>query len=226
MRTLFDLVLPRECGGCDTPGASWCIRCEESLVRPPVAVRPRVDVGVPCWALGPYAGACRGAVLALKERNRHDLAVPLGHALARAVSHLRLFGELDPPEFAALALVPAPSRARAARIRGGDHVERFARAAASALRPENVSVPHVLRMGRGVRDSVGLGAAERQANVAGRILTAPPVLRRGGTGPAPVDVTVVVVDDVLTTGSTAAETVCVLNDFGVRVDGVLVLAAV
>ncbi|RRQ26466.1 ComF family protein [Rhodococcus sp. Eu-32] len=226
MRTLLDLVLPNECGGCDVAGEAWCARCEGAVTRPPVSVRPRVDVGVPCWALGPYAGPFRGAVLALKERNRHDLAQPLGRATARAVSHLRMLGELDPPEFAALALVPAPSRSRAARMRGGDHVERFARVAATMLEPEPVSVPRSLRMGRGVRDSVGLGAAERQANVAGRILMVPPASTRRTFEAASRDVTVLVVDDVLTTGSTAAESVCVLHDFGVRVDGVLVVAAV
>ncbi len=230
MASLLDLVLPRECGGCEAPGTQWCGRCENALSAPPLEVRPRVDPGVPCWALGSYSGPRRSAVLALKERNRHDLARPLGLALARAVDRLRLLGHIDPPELGDLFLVPAPSRARAARSRGGDPVERFAVAAAMALGPEPVSVSAVLRMGRGARDSVGLGAAERATNVAGRIEFVRPRRRgRGGPGDGtsvPRGRSIVLLDDVLTTGATARESVCVLDNYGIRVDCVLVVASV
>ncbi|MGA9871041.1 MAG: hypothetical protein WBQ44_07860, partial [Rhodococcus sp. (in: high G+C Gram-positive bacteria)] len=130
---VLDLALPRECGGCEAPGTVWCLRCDDELRRAPVLARPRVDPGVPCWALGPYSGPRRSAVLCLKERNRHDLARPLGAAVAGAVSHLRMLGHIDPPELARLVLIPAPTRARAARSRGGDPVERFVRVAATTL---------------------------------------------------------------------------------------------
>ncbi|ORI18183.1 ComF family protein [Rhodococcus sp. 1168] len=240
VRTLLDLALPRECGGCGAGGTLWCPRCEATVCSAVERVSPRVDPGVPCWALGPYSGARRSAVLELKERNRHDVAVPLGRVLAHAVEQLRIWGEIDPPELSRLVLVPAPTRARAARVRGGDHVERCARATAAELRHEVVRIPSVLRMRRGVRDSVGLSASERQANVAGRIELAPsysarsPGRRhRGRTEPdvaecvrIPRERTVLLVDDVLTTGATATESVSVLENSGVRVDGVLVVAAV
>lgn len=229
---ILDLALPRECGGCDVPGTSWCARCDDELSRDPTSLRPRVDPGVPCWALGPYSGPRRGAVLALKERNRHDLARPLGVALAGAVRTLRVLGHIDPPELGRLVLVPAPTRDRAARSRGGDPVRRFASIAAESLGPETVSVPSVLRMSRGVRDSVGLGAAARAENVAGHIqFVGPsscrrPPLENVGAVSAVSDPTVLLVDDVLTTGATASESVCVLAEFGIRVDGVMVIAAV
>lgn len=241
VRTLFDLALPRECGGCGAVGTLWCVRCEDTVCSAVERVSPRVDPGVPCWALGPYSGARRSAVLELKERNRHDVAVPLGRALAHAVEQLRILGEIDPPELSRLVLVPAPTRARAARVRGGDHVERCARATAVELRHEVVRIPSVLRMRRGVRDSVGLSASERQANVAGRIELAllhsarsPDLRYRECTEVGdvaarvriPRERTVLLVDDVLTTGATATESVSVLKNSGVRVDGVLVVAAV
>ncbi|MFC8181928.1 ComF family protein [Rhodococcus sp. NPDC057297] len=226
LAAMLDLALPRECGGCGGSGTQWCARCEEELASPPIALSPRVDRSVPCWALGTYAGARRAAVLALKERNRHDLAAPIGRAVAAAVRHLRLFGHLDPPELARLVLIPAPTRARAARSRGGDPVLRFAADAAAALAPEPVSMVPALAMARGVRDSVGLGAAQRAANISGRIR-----VRRGapavelGCG-AYSATSVLLIDDVMTTGATAAESVRVLKELGVPVDGVLVVAAV
>jgi predicted amidophosphoribosyltransferase len=81
-----------------------------------------------------------------------------------------------------------------------------------AAGPDGVVV-EALRMRAFTRDSVGLSAAERQRNVAGRVR-----LRR------PVDGEVILIDDVVTTGATAAESVRVLQTAGVRVSAVLAIA--
>lgn len=220
--TLLDLVLPRECGGCRMPGTGWCVRCAERLAgAEPRAVHPRVVVGAPAWSAGPYGGPWRTGLLALKERGRRDLADPLGTALAAALAHLLEWGELDPPELAPLVLVVAPSRARAARSRGGDPVLAVARAAAGVLTTADgpVAVCAPLRTAARARDSVGLGAAQREENLRGRVRVRSRALPPAGS-------TVVVVDDVLSTGATAAAAVAALTTHRVRVHGVLVLAAV
>ncbi|RVW04585.1 ComF family protein [Rhodococcus spongiicola] len=221
MRALLDLVLPIECGGCGRPGSGWCDSCRRALADVPVEVCPRVDPGVPVWALGPYSGPRRGAVIAAKERGRRDLADPLGLALAHAIEALRRWGELASPRSGSLFLVPAPTRPRAARSRGGDPVLRSARVAAHAL-GDGSRVAPILSMRRGVRDSVGLSATQRQENLAGRIRASAPAQPRNG------DVSrleVVLVDDVVTTGATAAESVRTLASSGLCVTGVLVVAA-
>ncbi|MFC7447541.1 ComF family protein [Rhodococcus daqingensis] len=218
MRALFDLILPRECGGCGTVGTDWCDRCRAELAVDPIRLAPRLEPGVPAWALGPYSGPRRSAVIAAKERGRRDLARPLGQALAGGLRRLRELGEIDPPELAVLALVPAPTRTRAARARGGDPVARAAREAVSALAPEPAAVLPMLKFARGVRDSVGLSARARARNLSGRIAVVPGV-RTGRSG------CVVLVDDVLTTGATASESVRSLAASGVVVDAVLVIGA-
>jgi predicted amidophosphoribosyltransferase len=218
--TLLDLILPRECGGCARVDASWCPACACALDAAPGSVRPRVDPGVPCWALGPYAGPHRASILAMKERGRRDLAAPLGVALAAAVTRLRDAGEIDPPELSPLVLVPAPSRRRAARARGGDPILRTCRRVARVLAPEDVRVVSVLRVDAQVRDSVGLTADERADNLRGRVRVRSGGIAAIGRGP------VLLVDDVVTTGTTAAESVAALRRSGVGVDAVLVLAAV
>lgn len=219
MRTLLDLVLPAECGGCRTPGEPWCSGCATAVgTAEPVALAPRVEGVPPAWAAGLYTGPWRGAVIAVKERGRRDLVDPLGAALATTVGHLRTWGELDPPELAPLTLVVAPSRGAAARRRGGDPVARVARAATARLAGEEVAVLTCLRTGRGARDSVGLSASQRTENLRGRV-------RVRGALPAPGSC-VVLVDDVLTTGATASAGVAALAARGVRVHAVVVLAAV
>lgn len=214
-----DLVLPRECGGCGEPGATWCAACERALSAPPGRGATRVDVDAPVWTVAPYAGPAGDAVVAFKERGRRDLAVPLGRALARAVGALRRAGEIDEAALAPLVLVPAPCRAAAARERGGDHVTRMAVAAIDSLHrdpAETAAVAPLLVLGRGVVDSVGLDARGRRENLRGRVLP-----RRG---PRPVaGAAVLVVDDVVTTGATAAESVRVLRSEGIRVSAVLAI---
>ena len=203
MYALLDLMLPLECGGCAAISTRWCQSCAEQL-SDLVRVTPRLDLGVPCWALGSYAGARRRAVIAAKERGRRDLARPLGGALAVALHRLREEGELDPPELAPLVLVPAPTRARAARVRGGDPVTAMARVAAVSIRGARLAP--VLTLRGGVRDSVGLSALDRADNLRGRV-------RCRGTIRGPADTNVVLVDDVLTSGATAAESVRTLAPF-------------
>ncbi|MEV6390400.1 ComF family protein [Nocardia xishanensis] len=207
---LLDLVLPAACAGCDAAGVGWCPGCAAALTDGPTRVRPRTDPGVPCWALAPYAGPARRAVLAVKERGRRDLTEPLGLAMASGLARLRTPGR-------PLVLVPAPSRGGSARRRGGDPVLRTAAAAAGWL-PDCRMVP-MLRVWWGVRDSVGLTPGERQHNLRGRIsVRYGPLARRGGAGNAEV----VVVDDVLTTGATVRESVRALGLAGVETSAVLV----
>ena len=225
LRTLLDLILPAECGGCGVQGTQWCARCATELADDPVLLRPRVDPGIGVWALGPYSGARRRAVIAVKERGRRDLAAPLGSGVAGALSRLQQWGELDPPDVAPVVLVPAPTRPRAARARGGDPVTRIAVAAVGERR-----VCPALVMRRAVRDSVGLNADQRRVNLEGGVR-----LTRSGAAFARrlesessslQQVSVVLLDDVSTTGATATESVRVLSRVGIRVSAVVVVAGV
>ncbi|MBA0045549.1 ComF family protein [Mycobacteroides sp. LB1] len=204
---MLDLVLPLACGGCGAPSTRWCEACADAFSAEPVVVTTRVDPGVPVLSLGRYAGPRRQAIVTMKDRGRHDLTLPLGAALARGVGQLLRWHLVEPP----VTLVPAPTRWTSARGRGGDPVTAVAAVAAQI--PGVHAVP-LLRMKMGARDSVGLSISARQRNVTGRI-----AVRRG---PRP-DTELVLVDDVLTTGATAAESVRVLRTAGFRVAAVLTL---
>lgn len=228
---LLDLLLPVDCGGCSAPGAALCTRCAALLSAPIQVHPPCCQAGPPVYALGTYQGRLRAAILAYKERGRRDLATPLGTALASGLLGLAPTWSHVGAKLAAqkpiclhvgeeMWMVPVPSRASAAARRGGQHVGLLARRAAAALAGEGVAaaVAPALRMGRGVRDSVGLAPTERRANLAGRVLSRP-------AGLPPTDIPVVLVDDVVTTGATAAACTTALLQAGVAVSAIVVLAA-
>jgi len=214
VRALLDLLLPTPCTGCGRTGSSWCERCAALLGRVARVHPPQLGAAPPAYALARYAGPVRAAVLGYKERGRRALAGPLGEALATALA------ALPAVPAGCCWLVPVPSRRGAAARRGGQHVEALAAAAAVALagRGRPAAVAPALRMARGVRDSVGLAPAARRQNLAGRVL-----LRPGGCPPPGTPV--VLIDDVLTTGATAAACSAVLARSGVEVCAVVVLAS-
>lgn len=195
---LINLLFPPRCPGCGAWGVRLCGRCP-ALFGPPVRVP---GTGPPVFALAAYAGEARELVLAFKERGRRELAAVFGALVAAALPRLPGVGP-DP------WLVPAPSRASAACARGGSHMLRVARASGFSVAP-------ALAFTKGVRDSAKLDAASRQANLAGRVRLVP-------HGLPPPETAIVLLDDVVTTGSTARACVSALKAGGFRVSAVLSL---
>ncbi|WP_441296334.1 hypothetical protein [Amycolatopsis sp. CA-126428] len=105
-------------------------------------------------------------------------------------------------------------------MRGGPHVERLAHAAASVLAAQGieVAVAPALELAGAARDAVGLSREQRMANLAGH-------LRFREAGRPPPGFSVVVLDDVITTGATAAACTGALAAAGVTVSAVLTLLA-
>ncbi|MEV0678226.1 phosphoribosyltransferase [Actinosynnema sp. NPDC050436] len=202
---LINLLFPPRCAGCRAEGAHCCAPCLAAFGPP-----RRVQVPGKCppvFALADYRGPARELVLALKERGRRDLAPVLGALVAAAVPEL----PGHPGGGRNWWLVPAPSRRAAARRRGGSHLVGIARCA-------GLPVARALAFAPGVVDSVGLGAAARRANVAGRV-------RLARTGLPPPGSAALVLDDVVTTGATVAACVSALKSGGFRVPAVLCLTS-
>ncbi|WP_083984488.1 ComF family protein [Corynebacterium epidermidicanis] len=200
----MELLLPKHCAGCRAPGEALCPACRRHLARPPQRIFTRVDPHIPVWSFGPYAGVHRALVLGMKERGRRDVPAFLGPVLAAGVEFLAARGEL--PEPAELDLVPAPTRRRSARLRGGDPVTLVARASGLAV---CAAVVH----GSQVRDSVGLDATARRKNLSGGVKLERIPVRK-----------VLIVDDVVTTGATIAATAAVLMAANVQVVGALAIS--
>jgi predicted amidophosphoribosyltransferase len=219
--TLLDLVLPAECAGCGRVGSAeviegLCSTCSFALSGPPAVVRsPRRMTGLPpVQALAPYREPVPDIILAHKEHSRLDLARPLGRQLARAALAAS-------PTVVAVWLVPAPSAGASTRRRGQDPVRRMARVAAAELRAvgHTANVLAALKHCRSVTDQVGLTHEQRAQNLSGALAVHAAAARRIASRP------VVLVDDVMTSGSTLADAARAVREAGGNPVGAAVLAA-
>lgn len=175
-------LLPRACPGCGAQlgrEVGLCAACRASLRGQVETHSPLHPQAVPhLVTLGRYQGVLRRSVRALKFGGTRDLAGPLGQALGRAV----------PAGWQVQAVVPVPLHSRRLRERGFNQAELLAQALAAEL---GVPVLPLLARTRYTTQQSKRHAAERQG-VEGAF-----ALR----GPLPSG-TLLLVDDVLTTGST------------------------
>lgn len=220
----LDLLLGASCVGCEQPGRLLCDPCRAVLPATPAAVDlPGWPHPVPVRAAGPYRGTVRALVVGHKERGLHALRAPLAALLAGAV------GALWPSPATtagAVVLVPVPSRRSSVRARGHDPTLAMTRGAARSLAAAGhgpVLVAPLLVQRPGVLDQGGLDRAGRARNLDGALSCPASGVRRLArrVGAARV----VVCDDVVTTGATAAEAVRALGASGVVVTGVAAVAA-
>ena len=115
-----------------------------------------------------------------------------------------------------IVLVPIPSAASTVRRRGFDATASMARLAARRLRSRYpVTVRSALTQARRVADQAGLGATARRENLAGAFR-----IRRPFTAGAAV-----LVDDLVTTGSSLTEAARVLRAANIPLLGAATVAA-
>lgn len=227
----MDLVLPADCALCGRAGTRLCPDCDGALEAELAAPRRTEDWApalpldgtgepLPVVAAGPYADALAAAILAFKDHHAHALRRPLGDALARAVATARL----DPglPEAGLARLVPVPGSAAGFRRRGYDPLRELMRSLpapwvrADVVLPAGVrAVPR--RRGHGGPAHSGAGVRERRRRDRGWRV------RAGALAPG---TPVLLVDDVLTTGSTLAALAEAVRRAGGRPVGGVVVAAV
>jgi predicted amidophosphoribosyltransferase len=222
-----DLLLGSGCVACGCPGRVLCARCADSLPRRGLPAWPTPTppgLALP-FAAGEYDDLLKVLVNQHKEHAVLALAAPLGMVLGDVVRDLvrSSVGDLSSGSTRVptrVLLVPVPSRRSVVRQRGHDPLLRIARHAAVRLRRTGL-VAGVRRMlvptGR-VRDQSTLGAAARAANLAGS-------LRARRPAGSDLQGLVVVVDDVLTTGSTAREAQRAMEAAGLHVAGIATVAA-
>ena len=193
-RHLLDLLYPRRavcmgCGGmvgCDRD--DFCEECQEKLAKNFIGVRmPDKKTGLAGTAFAhPYHGPAGSAVRRLKYGSVWILADAMGRDIARAAELMRL--ERD------TVVTSVPMHPRRLRERGKNHSALLAEAAAKALKLEYMEI---LARTHNAPQQARLSDAERKENLKGGFVVRSEIADeiRGRT--------ILLIDDVWTTGATA-----------------------
>lgn len=194
LREAAGVLWPLDCAGCGVAGSAVCNACMQRLtggiVRESIA-------GVPLVAAATYEGEVRAIIRQTKELG--------GRASSRALA-VSLVGAIEAvpptPEGMRRVFVRVPSSREGLRRRGFDPVHlvlRRARVRATPLRRVRGSGPQKVR-----------SAAQRHAAAVGSLAPSPSLAAqiRGNS--------VVIIDDVVTTGATALEAVRAVRAAGAK----------
>jgi ComF family protein len=196
---LLDVLAPPGCTACDAPcGATFCDACG----APAPAATRSLD-GLPLIVAGAYAPPLSTAIARFKYEGRPELSRYLSRLLAPGLLGL----ELCPTT----VLVPVPLHPRRLATRGYNQAALLAQELAS--KRHLACEPRLLLRTRETERQVGKARAARLTNASGAF-----ALRRSGPD------SVVLVDDVVTTGSTVRACAQALAAGGVRVVAVVALA--
>jgi len=210
-RSALDLVFPPRCLGCGASGSFLCGTCVATLDR---ALPPRCER---CWRPGMsgtciacqvapppfdglqvayiYRGIARELVQALKYRGMTALAAPMAALCAQA---------LREAAFDADMIVPVPLAGLRKRTRGYNQAELLARPLGRELSLP-VTTRALERKRRAPAQARSAAAEERQRNVAGAF-RAPAEAVAGRS--------VLLIDDVTTTGATMTACATALREAG------------
>ena len=197
-RFLLQFFFPARCLFCrkhlpyDTK-VPFCESCRLYLA----SLSPR-ELPIPagsCLYLLDYAADIRRAILAYKFHGKAQYAKPLGELLVPLISRL---GQVD-------VLTWAPVSALRLVGRGYDQSRLLAEAAGRVL---HIPVKRMLRKRRHTRRQSRTAGQDRAENVRGAYSLA--------AGCHPVGCRIVLIDDIVTTGSTISECSRVLTDAGAQ----------
>ncbi len=210
---LLDVLIPPHCVGCDRLGERWCIECQKQVSRiiPPLCplcgipsaegglcvhciARPMHVTAIRSW--GAYEGTLREAIHQLKYRHN----IGLGEVLAKPMVEI-----VKANHWQVDIVIPVPLSKNRYRQRGYNQASLLALPIALSL--QKPFIPQALKRIKDNPSQVTISAAQRRVNVLGAFEAPRQFVQ---------DKKVLVVDDVITTGSTFAACSDVLFSAGAR----------
>lgn len=224
-RSWANLFLSQGCPVCDRPtNQTFCLDCQRQL---PFLEKASFQSWhqddahpLPVRALGIYGGTLKRAILAMKYCDRPEVAKPLGSALAQQWLNQPLPPQSSQFPQSSLYTVPIPLHAQRQRQRGYNQAELIARAfcqgsglplLANGLQRTQATLP---------QHQLSLSA--RQQNLSQAFQLGPSlnrVVQRQAHSPS-----VLLIDDIYTTGTTARSAAEILGQAGISVIGILAVA--
>ena len=188
---LVDLVFPPTCANCSRVDARFCAACRAQLARHPLKMsQHRADRLDGLCSTGGHQDVLASAVRALKYQGATDLSGLLAQRLILALSAQNW--RID-------AAIPVPLHADRLLKRGYNQAELLGERAAQAhgIRLD----PGLLRRTRNTSQQARLSGEERLQNVSGAF----------EASPAAQGLSILLIDDVVTTGATLIECAAALR---------------
>jgi len=190
---IFDLFFPKKCLGCKVEGGYLCSRC--------------LNVARRGWQRGNalvlfrYQGVVKKAILTLKYKFVSDISERLAEICAVEIGRRRV--KLDRP-----VLIPIPLYTRRKNWRGFNQAEKVGKRLAQKLGWQYE--PRLLWRIIPTQPQVGLPREKRLRNISGKYAVNSEILKlyRGKT--------LVLFDDVVTTGTTLNEAEKALREYGIK----------
>ncbi|MBD1913934.1 MULTISPECIES: ComF family protein [unclassified Leptolyngbya] len=206
---LVNLVLAKDCPLCERPTQQElcpsCIRQVQHCQLPTLTSFKQETPPVFAW--GQYGGALKRAIASLKYENHPQLAQPLGHWMGRSWKSIQ-----HPPK---LLVVPIPMHPDKHQQRGFNQAELLADSFCQITRLP-LERRALLRV-RSTHAQFGLSTDQRSKNLMGAMQVNPP-------WHCPSNSSVLLLDDIYTTGATAQAAIHAFKQQGIRVYGVMALA--
>lgn len=202
LEELLTLLFPEHCVGCDKTGSSLCAICERTITTRPHAL------GATVATLFDYQNPLvKRALWALKYRRKRSLGKYFGIALYREFFKSLAQGNKQTKE--TIVLVAIPSGKRAFRLRGYNHAGIIAEAIVHAAKADGLVLQCEPRMLFKKRENEQQVKAHTKAKRAKNVAHAFGVRH----GERIAGKTVVLIDDIITTGATIAEARRALNEW-------------
>ena len=195
IQELSSLIFPSRCIGCMQLGPTICSQCR--LSWHPHIFRTHVD-NLPVTSSIIYSPIAARILVAAKEANRKSADTLIIDAIQHVLENYK--GDITN-----LTFIPMPSSKKALRKRGRNFIE-------FVCKELNVSYSNILFHQRSVKDQSGLNAKERRLNLVGAFGLKSSVRIYGD---------IVLIDDVVTTGSTLREARRALSAGGLQVSAAI-----
>jgi ComF family protein len=212
----FNLILEARCPLCQrsTPG-TFCLDCQRQLNQcRRLNPAQRWQDELPLFAWGQYQSTLKRALAALKYENKPQIAAPLGLWLGQAWQQSQCRSRLlrNPS-----LVVPIPLHAQRQQQRGYNQADLLARSfcAVTGLQLQSQGLLRV----QATQPQFSLTLLERQANVAQAFSLGPGLKSRVANR------SLLILDDIYTTGVTAKAAADVLRQAGFSVIGIVAVAS-
>ena len=181
--TLLDLLFPPSCIHCGRVDVGFCEMCIAELHAVPVSdYMTTTASGIIVASTAAHQGVMQSAVQAIKYHNQPQMAIPLGQRLAQAITQLNWTFD---------TIIPVPMHTSRYRERGYNQAQEIAIALAEVIQYE--CKPNAIERIRATQSQVGLNRQERLSNLNDAFIAHSEFVK---------DKTLLLVDDVQTTGTT------------------------